>query len=313
MSTDLLTYASKKYYEGNPIMSDAEFDFLADKYNFNQVGYHTDGIKHTNKLYSLQKYYDIASIPEYFNNYNIIKSPKLDGAAVSLYYLEGKLTLILTRGDGIKGKDVSRFLDVFPAPKNIPNKECLQITGELVAPNTIDRPRNYAAGALGLLDSAEFAKKDLTFIAYSVVPYIGTTYLQDMRLLIDYGFYSVVDYTWDNFPQDGVVFRVNSNKDYESLGYTAHHPKGAYAFKTRKEGVHTTLKDVIWQVGKSGAISPVAILEPVELDGVTISRATLHNIKYIEALDLEIGCTVEVIRAGEIIPRIIGKVEKNNS
>ncbi|MBT5638227.1 MAG: DNA ligase, partial [Candidatus Peribacter sp.] len=88
------------------------------------------------------------------------------------------------------------------------------------------------------------------------------------------------------------------------------HPRGAFALKEQAEGVETTLIDVVWQLGKSGVVSPVAILDPIEIGGATVSRATLHNIEYIRDLNLEIGCRVSVIRSGEIIPRIIGRVEK---
>ena len=98
------------------------------------------------------------------------------------------------------------------------------------------------------------------------------------------------------------------------MGHTAHHPRGAFALKEQKEGVHTELLDVVWQVGKSGVVSPVAILSPVEVEGAVVSRATLHNIEYIRSFGLEIGCKVEVIRSGEIIPRIVRRVDqKKNS
>jgi DNA ligase (NAD+) len=110
------------------------------------------------------------------------------------------------------------------------------------------------------------------------------------------------------FPEDGRVFRVNYNPRFYELGFTSHHPRGAYALKTREEGVVTTLLDVIWQTGKSGKVTPVAILEPVEIEEAKISRATLNNMAYIEELNLEIGCKVEVIRAGKIIPCIVSRV-----
>jgi DNA ligase (NAD+) len=93
------------------------------------------------------------------------------------------------------------------------------------------------------------------------------------------------------------------------MGFTSHHPRGAVALKEEKDGKITTLIDVVWQVGKSGVVSPVALLEPVDIDGAIVSRATLHNIEYIRSLNLEIGCSVEVIRSGEIIPRILRRVE----
>jgi DNA ligase (NAD+) len=105
------------------------------------------------------------------------------------------------------------------------------------------------------------------------------------------------------------VYRINSYEKFESMGYTAHHPKGAFALKTQKQGEITTLVDVEWQVGKSGVVSPVAILDPVDIEGATVSRATLHNINYIRSLDLKLGCQVEVIRSGDIIPRIVRRVD----
>ena len=94
------------------------------------------------------------------------------------------------------------------------------------------------------------------------------------------------------------------------LGHTSKHPRGAFALKEQAQGVATTLIDVVWQLGKSGVVSPVAILDPIDIGGATVSRATLHNIEYIRDLNLEIGCRVEVIRSGEIIPRIVRRIEK---
>ena len=102
--------------------------------------------------------------------------------------------------------------------------------------------------------------------------------------------------------------RLKDNKDFEAEGHTSHHPRGSFALKIRKEAVITTLLDVEWQVGKSGVVSPVAILSPCIIGDAIVSRATLHNQAYIEMLELEIGCDVEVIRSGEIIPRIVRKV-----
>ena len=112
----------------------------------------------------------------------------------------------------------------------------------------------------------------------------------------------------DKFPQDGIVFRLNEYAKFNELGYTSKHPRGAFALKERKGGIITKLLDVEWQVGRSGVVSPVAILEPVTIGEAKVSRATLHNMKYIQELDLEIGCLVEVVRAGEIIPRVLRRI-----
>ena len=132
---------------------------------------------------------------------------------------------------------------------------------------------------------------------------------QLLTLLSKVGFHTVLDENLDSiYPTDGEVHRVDDLGEWYKQGQTAHHPKGSIAFKVQKQGEETTLVDVIWQVGKSGVVSPVAILDPVMIEGANVSRATLHNIQYIRDLGLEIGCRVEVIRSGEIIPRIVRRV-----
>ena len=105
------------------------------------------------------------------------------------------------------------------------------------------------------------------------------------------------------------MWRIDNEDDFAEEGYTAHHPRVAFALKERAESHISTLRDVVWQVGKSGVVSPVAIIDPVVIGEAVVTRATLHNIGYIQNLGLEIGCNVEVIRSGEIIPRITGRVE----
>ena len=185
----------------------------------------------------------------------------------------------------------------------------IQITGEVVAPATIKNSRNYAAGALSLHDSDEFQKRDLTFVAYGVQPYPTDNFIEDMEYLNASGFETIIDSDYPMFPRDGDVWRIISNKAFEKLGYTSHHPRGAFARKVKQEGIVTELIDVVWQVGKSGNVSPVAILDPIDIDGARVARATLHNIGIIEDLGLEIGCMVEVIRAGEIIPQVVRRVD----
>lgn len=303
-----LDYAAKRYYDGSPIISDAEFDILADELGYTSVGASVeDGVEHTTRLFSLRKIYlgeeDAPIIGD------IVETPKLDGAAVSLTYFDGDLVMILTRGDGIRGQDVSHLIPHFPVTKSIKTTQrVLQVAGEVVAPKTIKNARNYASGALNLKDIEEFKTRKLTFVAYSVAPYVANSFSADMRYLASQGIPTVKCDDWDDFPQDGKVFRLNDNKQFEGMGYTAQHPRGAYALKERKAGVVTKLLDVVWQVGKSGAVSPVAILEPIDIGGATVARATLHNMKYIDELNLEIGCSVEVIRSGEIIPRVVRRV-----
>lgn len=302
-----LDYAAQKYFEGDPILSDEEWDRLADKYHYVEVGFPMDkGIPHQHRMYSLQKCFDLMKPP--FPLDEVCLSPKLDGAAVSLLYENGILRLALTRGDGIKGQDITDKMQ-FLVPTKLNITWPLQITGEVVAPSTIPNARNYAAGALNLKSTEDFSFRDLYFFAYEMQPHKLLTYDDAMAMLSGLGFRTAYLDDCSKFPTDGTVYRINSYEKFEAMGYTAHHPKGAFALKTQKKGVVTTLVDVKWQVGKSGVVSPVAILDPVDIEGATVSRATLHNIAYIRSLDLKLGCQVEVIRSGDIIPRIVRRVD----
>ena len=323
MTKELLDKASKAYFEGSPFLSDEEFDTLAKKEDYERVGYNPDArMLHMFPLYSLQKVFEGEDTPPIYKS-KVIETPKLDGAAISIQYRNGKLSSVITRGDGKAGIEVTdKFLNNSIVPQKlypeytfagntghyIKNQGLLQVTGEIVAPKEIPNARNYAAGALNLKDVEEFKRRNLTFIAYNIEPNISSTYEGDMSHLEYSGFNTAIDSEWDEFPTDGKVFRVNDNTEYLSLGFTSHHPRGAYALKTREEGIETTLLDVIWQTGKSGKVTPVAILEPIGIDDAIISRATLNNIAYIKSLNLEIGCRVKVIRAGKIIPRVIERV-----
>jgi len=307
---NFLAYASAKYYAGEPIISDDEFDLLVDQYGYEYVGSPVDttkAVKHLYPMYSLQKCYIGEKQIELPGE--IVETPKLDGVAISILYVNGKLSLALTRGDGKAGQDITdkiRFL----VPIDLRGDYTFQVTGEVITYKEISNARNYAAGALNLKSIEEFQQRKLFFIAYGLSPYQQVTYDEDMRTLEILGFDTIYNIReWSIFPQDGKVFRVNDNKVFTELGYTAKHPRGAYALKDRPEGIITTLLDVQWQVGRSGKVTPVAILEPVMIGDATISRATLNNSKYIKDLNLEIGCQVEVVRNGEIIPGIVRRVD----
>lgn len=313
-----LDYASAKYYAGDPIISDEEFDKLAEYHGYEGVGAPVigDRIPHAFAMWSLQKCYnDEPTIGLGGNGEVVAVTPKLDGAAVANYYCEGKHFLSLTRGDGKEGLDITNKMRTL-IPQEIlyssMDEPITQITGEIVAPKTIDNARNYAAGALNLKSVEEFQTRDLTFVAYGITPNIYDTWSEDMEKLASvYGFKTVFTCEpsyLDTFPQDGTVFRLDRYTRFNEMGYTSKHPRGAFALKERKGGVITKLLAVEWQVGRSGVVSPVAILEPVIIGEAKVSRATLHNYKYIKELDLTIGCLVEVIRAGEIIPRVVRRI-----
>ena len=314
---DLLDMACLAYYQdGDPILTDAQFDRLAELHNYHNVGYTpTDGIRHTYQMYSLQKCFDILEAPFGVLGTNVVLSVKLDGAAVALTYINGKLTQALTRGDGIHGRDILDKMRLI-VPEYIQIKGIVQITGEVVAPETIENARNYAAGALNLKYLRDFMDREILFYAHELeddgdymgdVEY-GDTWQTRMEFLKDQGFNTVHTHMTDGLPKDGLVYRINDTYDFIARGFTAKHPRGAFALKDKQKGVVTKLEDVKWQVGKSGVVSPVAILSPVKIGDATISRATLHNMDYILDLNLEIGCDVEIIRSGEIIPRVVRRV-----
>jgi DNA ligase (NAD+) len=309
-----LNLASRQYYAGSPIITDEQFDRLADSIGYSQVGakQHGNIEQHLYQMYSLQKYYeDENQIKPLEGIRSIATSIKLDGAALSLLYIDGNLVRVLTRGDGVEGQVVTdKFLDNPIVPQTIPQLGVYQITGEIVAPINIENSRNYAAGALNLKSVAEFRSRALSFFAYGVQPSLCDTFNEDLKQLRSFGFGVINDPDLDKiFPCDGVVFRVNDNAKFYEMGYTAKHPRGAYAKKERAAHVETKLLDVEWQVGKSGKVTPVAILEPVYIGDALVSRATLNNPGFIEMLDLQIGDTVAVIRSGEIIPCILHKVD----
>ncbi|CAL9970034.1 NAD-dependent DNA ligase [Vibrio phage D315] len=309
----------KAYYAGKPRISNEEYDALVSRFGEDEIGTGGD-FKHMFRMYSLDKVYPGRGDVYPLVLDSCIQTAKLDGCAISLLYIEGLRTQGNTRGDGISspttfepwkldalGIDIMSSIDT----------PILQITGEVVNTKRVKNERNYASGAMQLQDEAEFKSRveegGLVFVAYNVQSSpdkIGLTesYLGDMDILCEVGFNVVTEHNWDDCPQDGIVYRLNDNKAFNAAGFTHKHPKGAFAVKEDEEGVETILLDVVWATGKTGKVTPTAIFEEIVIDDAKISRATLNNAGYIEAMGLEIGDTIQVIRSGGIIPKIIGKV-----
>ena len=311
---EYLNRCAREYYAGMPSISDELFDALAESSGYNAVGarQHDNEEKHHFQMYSLQKFYEDEGKESPLKGYKDIDiSPKIDGAAVDLLYLDGRFARALTRGDGVIGTVVTdKFIESKLIPQTIATLGVVQITGELAAPSHIENARNYAAGSLNLKDVDEFRTRAVTFFAYGIQPAQTSTFSKDMRFLRDQGFNTIKDPDIEKiYPCDGLVFRLNNYIEFYDLGYTAKHPRGSYALKERKEAVETTLLDVEWQVGKSGKITPVAILDPVLVGDATVGRATLNNIAFIRALDIRIGDKVAIERSGDIIPQVLYKVE----
>ena len=311
---------AKLYYEeGNSPLSDEEWDALEGSLLKStdgaelEVGYTAkSGVTHLYPMFSLQKTFSLEEVDEWSNNRWPCRTPKLDGAAISLVYDGGLLVRATSRGNGKEGIDITKNVrHLKTVPWEIDYKALCQIDGEVVAPSTVPNARNFAAGALNLKSEEEFKERRpyLFFVVHDMRPNGDFLYWSDKLLHCQkLGFYTDISFIATDYPTDGEVFRIDSLEAWEDCGFTAHHPRGSLAYKVQKKGVVTKLLDVVWQTGKSGVVTPVAELEPVMIGDAQVSRATLHNMQYIEELGLEIGCNVEVIRSGEIIPRVVRRV-----
>ena len=302
---------AKLYYEeGTSPLDDYEWDLLDDNQT---VGYTPrESIRHLYPLFSLQKSFSEQEVWDWTEDKEVVESAKLDGAAVSLLYNNGVLVRATSRGDGVKGVDITSNIKHLVA-NQISRQTLMQIDGEVIAPSSIPNARNYAAGALNLKSEEEFKTRvpNLSFVAHDMRPNTGFRYWSEIMQHCSevLGFHTDLSFDSTGFPTDGLVYRIDNLKEWEAAGFTAHHPRGSIAFKEQKAGVATTLLDVVWQTGKSGVVTPVAHLEPVMIGEAKVSRATLHNMEYINELGLELGCQVEVIRSGEIIPRIVRRLD----
>lgn len=318
---NFLQYASQQYFnEGKPIISDEVYDELEKRYGgLEKVGAEvgSNKVEHYTRVYSLQKVFEGEdAVPSIFKNKALIETSKLDGGALILTYIDGKLVQAATRGDGYIGQDITeKFQNTSLVPQEIGIPGIIQITGEFAVPlaSKVKNIRNYASGSLNLKDPHDFwirvTKDNLQFIAYNVTS-LTDSYSSDMGVLILNGFRTILEVEDGEFPTDGTVYRIDSNSDFDLAGYTEKHPRGAYALKSRESVAieETTLNKVVWQVGGSGKVTPVAEFGEVVIEDAKINRATLHNAGFIEDMDLHLGDTILITRAGGVIPKVVGKL-----
>jgi DNA ligase (NAD+) len=315
---NLLQRAAETYYNGgSPILTDNEFDTLAALIEYNEVGAKAleNKIPHATRLWSLNKVHDEVDVPNTFT----VKTPKLDGCAVALYY-QGNLVQAATRGDGIEGRNIFDKAVMLGNKGKLPLKIAdseFQVVGEIVATKDVSNARNFASGALNLKDLSEFSTRieSLHFVAYGMSPCKFGTYEEDMKYLQSLGFETVLSVDSSIFPTDGYVYRISSNFEFDLLGYTAKAPRGAVALKPPSdvEVVTTTLNEVVWQLGPSGKVTPVANFDPVVIDDAVISRATLHNMGFVEGHKFFKGCNILVTRSGGIIPKVLENLDLNSA
>lgn len=309
------------YNDGKPLVSNEEYDALVKRFPDAEKYIGTAGdIEHIYRMWSLQKKYPSRGdiLPD-LTPY--VKTPKLDGCAVDVLYVDGKFTQALTRGDGVKGKDITNNIKHLVPDSVGTDMLIIQITGEVVPTKEVENRRNFASGAVNIKDENEFIKRidegGLSFIAYGVqivdtLPGVMGTFKEDMSLLAEMGFSTVLCSAVKGLCDtgciltDGEVYRLNSNSAFQKAGFTSKFPKGAFAVKEDASCVWTTLREVVFQVGASGKVTPVGIVDEIVLEDAKITRVTLNNIEYMAAMGItHIGQRVGIIRAGGIIPKIV--------
>jgi DNA ligase (NAD+) len=286
----------------------------------------------------------IKRVEKNVDNPSYFCEPKFDGASLNIIYENGFLKQAITRGDGVIGEDVTENVKTIRSvPLEIDYKELIEIRGEVVIKKSdflkinderleeqlplFANPRNAAAGSLRQLDSSITAKRRLFFYPWG----IGENSLNDkllsskMEFIYQLGFlpppmYKKIDSIKEiedfyneiiskrdkiEMMMDGMVVKVDEIALQEELGYTVKYPKWMCAYKFPALEKSTVIKDIILQVGRTGVVTPVAVVEPTDIEGVVVERATLHNFDEIERKDIRIGDRVIIIRSGDVIPKII--------
>lgn len=373
---ELHEHNHRYYVENQPTISDMEFDALmhelqrletahpemADQNSPTQrVGSDLGGefrqVAHRYPMLSLSNTYNKQEVAEWYDSvkrglggedFEVSCEMKYDGLSISLTYENGQLVRAVTRGDGVRGDDVTanvrtiRSIPLVLTGDEYPSE--FEIRGEILMPwKVFERlnaerekaeeplfanPRNAASGTLKSQNSALVASRQLDAYLYYLLgeqlPSDG--HYENLQKARKWGFkvsegmrkvksleeiYNFIDY-WDierkNLPvaTDGIVLKVNSQHQQRNLGFTAKSPRWAIAYKFKAERERTRLLEVSFQVGRTGAVTPVANMEPVQLAGTVVKRATLNNEDFIRSFDLHLGDYVFVEKGGEIIPKIVG-------
>jgi len=270
---------------------------------------------------------------------------KIDGLAVSLRYENGKLTRAATRGDGTVGEDITNNVRAIkPIPLTLRSDVTIEARGEIYMPKksfvnlnqrrdeegeeVFANPRNAAAGTLRNLDPKVTASRHLNIFLYSLNSYEGLDVSNQEEALLqldelglrtnpERSVLNSIEEVWDyiqyfqenrdslSYEIDGIVIKVNDFESQEELGYTVKAPRWSTAYKFPAEEAFTTLHEIEWTVGRTGVVTPTAIMDPVQLAGTTVQRASLHNVDLIEEKDIRLEDTVVVRKAGDIIPEVI--------
>lgn len=290
-------------------------------------------VRHEIPMLSLDKAYDPKAMKNWASKFSgdIIASPKIDGCAVSIKYDKGgNLFLAATRGNGIEGELITKNArEIKDIPKKI-GLSSVEVRGEVYMPLSVFKgyasqfanPRNLAAGAIKQKDPKKTAEYTLSFWGYDLLGAGAKTEAEKMGLLARNGFPTLkwkvvkeedIQTAFDeyfsrrdefDFETDGVVYKANLVDEQVRLGATAHHPRYAIAYKFQGDSGETYLVDVEWSVARTGVITPVGVVEPVELSGATVTRASLHNYGLMKKMGLTKGANVLMMRRGGVIPNL---------
>lgn len=307
--------------------------------------------RHPEPMLSLDKTKDVTVLKSWLKNQKGILSWKMDGLTIVLTYEDGKLSKAVTRGNGEVGEVITNNARVFSnLPVTIPFKKNLVLRGEAVITysdfNRINEeiedeslkyknPRNLCSGSVRQLNNQITAQRNVNFFAFALVSADGVDFHNSRKYQFDWlsgqGF-TVVEHKevddgnleaavrWfadkivtNDFPSDGLVITYEDIAYGLSLGRTAKFPRNSFAFKWKDELAQTVLKEMEWSPSRTGLINPVAVFEPVELEGTTVSRASVHNISIVEELKLGIGDRITVYKANMIIPQISENLTKSGN
>jgi DNA ligase (NAD+) len=353
---DQILFHKKKYYDGEPVISDEAYDALESQLReldpSNPVLYivgssESGKISHEPPMLSCQKTTIVDEVVKWSEGRDLIVGNKVDGVSLSLIYENGRLIQAATRGNGTMGDDTTiAAMKITAIPKFIPETTTrINVRGELfmqlsefarikkIESEQYSSPRNLTAGTIKQKDLTLLDNRNLSFNAFELIGVrdVDATLEEKVHLLRNWGF-ETADFqllaspskesiealyrssesareTLD-FEIDGLVFKFNDAEERAAAGSTAHHPRWMMALKFASQGKLSNVKDITWQVGRLGVVTPVAELDPVKVMGAVIQRATLHNAEFLETLNVASGDTVWVIRSGDIIPKITEVVEK---
>lgn len=308
-------------------------------------------VEHNHPMLSLDKTKSVDELIEFIGNKDCFLSVKADGLTTSLHYINGRLIGAETRGDGVKGAEcLQNVLTMKNVPKEIPYKDELIIDGETIIgwdtfrkindklpeDKKYKHPRNLVSGSLQLLDSKEAASRNMRFVAWRVIKgFEHKTPSEDLFKAKDIGFEIIpilksprinqkeelvillnqIGESADshNIPYDGAVMAVDDYKIADSMGRTDKFFRHSMAYKYEDELFETVLTDIEWNTSKTGLINPVAIFDPVDLNGAITTRATLHNITYIKDMMLGIGDRIRIYRSNMVIPKVHDSIDKSGN